>query len=228
MAITINWATRVISIPKADMTQLSATRYELNVDALRLALKDLEDSEEGMAFPSTHAHNTTVTVGGVTLARVVEIVNGYTITFEAGTYSVSLVGANNNIADVMNLNAVSLRSNNSAGLIVVTDGAGGDPWVTQLPGAYAAGSAGAKLGNLPSAAQIAAAVWDYSDGVELAITPIQAQRLILAAAAGKISGAETTTVVLRAAAMSGTGKVRITATTDENGNRTALVLDVSP
>ena len=206
MAISINWATRVISIPKADMTFMSATLYELDVDVLRLALKNLEDDEDGMAYPQTHNHNTLVEVGGVTLARVVEIINGYTITFENGVYAVSLVGANNNIADVMNLNNVSLRSNNSAGLIVVDSGGSG----------------------APTAEEVAAAVWNYADGVEVALTPIQAQRLILAAAAGKIAGAETATVVIRGAAMSGEGKVRITATTDESGNRTGIILDVSP
>jgi hypothetical protein len=35
-----------------------------------------------MAFPSTHIHNTAVTLSGVTYARTVEIINGYTIDFE--------------------------------------------------------------------------------------------------------------------------------------------------
>jgi hypothetical protein len=53
----------------------------------------------------------------VTLARVVEIINDYTITFENGTYAVNLAGANSNIGDVVNLNSVSVRSANSAGLV---------------------------------------------------------------------------------------------------------------
>lgn len=84
-------------------------------------------------------------------------------------------------------------------------------------------------GGGPTAGEIAAAVWDYADGVEIGLTPIQTQRLILAMAAGKISGAETATMLIRAAKVgAGDGKVRITATTDENGNRTSIVLDVSP
>lgn len=123
MAITINWGTRVISIPKTDLTQISTTLYELDVDVFRLRLKDLEDDEDGMPFLRTHNHNPTVTVGGSTLARVVEIINGYTVTFEDGQYAVRLVGANNNIADVLNLNQVSLRSSNSAGLVQVASNA---------------------------------------------------------------------------------------------------------
>ena len=119
MAITIDWGTKVISVPKADMLLLQSTPTEirqLNLDTFRLTLKDLEDDEEGMPFPRTHNHNTTLTVGGVTLARVVEIINGYTITFEDGQYAVNLVGANSNVGDVVNVNQVSVRSANSAGL----------------------------------------------------------------------------------------------------------------
>jgi len=90
---------------------------ELNLNAFRLDLKDLEDDEEGMPFPDTHKHNTEVTVGGLTLARVIEIINGYTVTFEDGQYAVNLVGANSNVGDVINVNQVSVRSQNSAGLI---------------------------------------------------------------------------------------------------------------
>lgn len=119
MAITINWPTGVISVPRADMTLVQTTPFEireLDINAFRLALKNLEDDPEGQPWIQTHNHNTVVTVGGVTLARVVEIINGYTVTFENGTYAVNLVGANSNIADVTNLNTVSVRAANSAGL----------------------------------------------------------------------------------------------------------------
>jgi hypothetical protein len=119
MALNINWATKVITVPRLDMTLVQSSPFEirrLDVNAFRLELKDLEDDEEGMPYLRTHNHNTEVTVGGVTLARVVELINGYTVTFEDGTYAVELSGANNNIADVVNLNSVQVRSANSAGL----------------------------------------------------------------------------------------------------------------
>ncbi len=50
----------------------------------------------------------------------------------------------------------------------------------------------------------------------------EALRLILAASAGKLSGAGGTTITIRDAADT---KDRIVATVDANGNRTALVLD---
>lgn len=120
MAISIDWPTSVINVPKADTTLVTLTPFEireLDLDVFRLALKDLEDSADGMAFLRTHTHQTTITIAGTTLARVVEIINGYTVTFEDGAYAVNLVGANSNVAEVLNLNTVSVRSFNSAGLI---------------------------------------------------------------------------------------------------------------
>lgn len=119
MAITIDWATLIIDIPKADtqLVQSSPTEIRsLDLNNFRLTLKDIEDSEDGMTFLHTHTHNPPVTVGGVTLARVIEIINGYTVTFEDGQYAVNLDGANSNVGDVVNLNQVSIRSANSAGL----------------------------------------------------------------------------------------------------------------
>lgn len=118
---TINWGTKVISVPKSFLTLLSGTAYSLDTNAFRIALKDLEDDEAGIPFPPTHSHNTSVTLGGIQYARIIEMINGYTITFEDGVYSVSLIGSNNNILDVTNLNQVSIRANNSAGLINVVE-----------------------------------------------------------------------------------------------------------
>ena len=119
MAITIDWPTGIISIPKADtqLVQSSPTEIrQLDLDTFRKTLKDLEDDEEGMPWPTTHNHVQPIDVGGVTLARVVEIINGYTVTFEDGQYAVNLVGANSNVGDVVNVNQVSVRTANSAGL----------------------------------------------------------------------------------------------------------------
>jgi len=124
MSISIAWGTKVITIPQSFLTFISAALYELDVDEFRLALKDLEDSEDGSVFPDTHRHNTAVTLSGVVYARTVEIINGYTVTFEDGQYSVHCVGANHNLADVKNVNQVSLIVGNSAGLITVVSGSG--------------------------------------------------------------------------------------------------------
>lgn len=118
--ITIDWATFVINVPRADLTLVQTVPTEireLDLNWFRLQLKDIEDSEDGMPFPNTHTHNTEVSLGGITYARVIEILDPYSITFEDGQYAVNLVGANSNVGDKVNLNQVSIRSNNSAGLI---------------------------------------------------------------------------------------------------------------
>jgi hypothetical protein len=75
--------------------------------------------------------------------------------------------------------------------------------------------------NTTALAAIAAAILDLADGIETGITPRQAERLILAALCGKLSGAATTTVTIRNAIDS---KNRIVATVDADGNRTAVTL----
>jgi hypothetical protein len=120
MNVNIDWGTQIITVPKAELelVQLAPTEiYNMSLNEFRLALKDKEDDPEGMTFLDTHSHNTEVLLGGIVYARVVEIINGYTITFEDGQYAVNLTGANSNVGDNVNVNQVSVRSANSAGLI---------------------------------------------------------------------------------------------------------------
>jgi hypothetical protein len=86
-------------------------------------------------------------------------------------------------------------------------------------GAIDAASAGADLGP-----ELATALLDLAAGVETNRTLRQAMRLILAALVGKLSGAETTSVVIRD---TNDVKDRITATVDSDGNRSAIIYDAS-
>jgi hypothetical protein len=127
MAVTINYATLVISVEQSDLTPLGGGVYELNANAFRNTLKNLEDSEDGMVFPPTLRHATESTLSGVTYARQLEIINGYTITFETvgSPYTVQVVGANHNLGDVTNFDGgMSMIVGNSAGLQVVSVGSG--------------------------------------------------------------------------------------------------------
>jgi hypothetical protein len=128
MAISVNPSTFVITVPKADLTliQSSPTEIrELNLNNFRLELKSWEDEGNGLSggitLTKTHDHNTEVTLGGINYARIIEIIDPYTVTFEDGQYAVNLVGANSNVGDKVNVNQVSVRSQNSAGLISSTD-----------------------------------------------------------------------------------------------------------
>lgn len=121
MPITIDWKYRIIHVPQNYLTPLGGLVYEMDVNQFRKDLKDLEDDEDGIVFLKTHNHNTEVVLSGTIYARIIEIINGYTVTFEDGQYAVKLVGANNNIPDVTNVNQVSIRPNNSAGLVSMDD-----------------------------------------------------------------------------------------------------------
>lgn len=123
MAITVDYLTKIITIPQADLTFIGGTLYELDTEAFRLALHNIQDSEAGIFADTMFTHNTEVTVAGTTFARTIEIINGYSVEFEAGTYSVRLINSNNNIFDVENgilvQNTVQVIAQNSAGLVAV-------------------------------------------------------------------------------------------------------------
>jgi hypothetical protein len=105
------------------MTWAGGVIYDLDTDLFRRALKDREDDWDGMAFPKTHNHNTSVLLGGIEYARIIEILAPYTITFDdtGGAWICNLIGSNNNILDRTNLTTVQVRSNNSAGLVQIAE-----------------------------------------------------------------------------------------------------------
>lgn len=80
-----------------------------------------------------------------------------------------------------------------------------------------------QIGSRPSAEDVAWAVLDSSE-IEGGLTVRQALKLMAAALAGRISGADTTTVRIRSAVADDVE--RITATVDEHGNRTAIAVDL--
>ena len=136
MAITVDWLTKIVSVPQADITFVSGTLYELDTDWFRLQLKAIEASEEGIPFDDIHLHNTSVTVAGTTFFRTIEIINGYSIQFTPDSqWSVRLAGSNNNIFDVENgilvQNQVQVIAQNSAGGQIVETGDSGKPFITK-------------------------------------------------------------------------------------------------
>lgn len=117
MATTIDWGTKIITVLQADMSFLGGVLYEFDIDAFRLELKALEDSEYGMPMPNTHIHTKEKTISGVTYIRSIEIINGYTVTISPATaYQVTCIGANHNVQDVYNnTTGPTFLPNNSAG-----------------------------------------------------------------------------------------------------------------
>lgn len=168
MAYSVNWLTKVITIPKADTEWVSTTPDVRKLDATTLwaNLRSLEDDPEGMTYPQIVKNTTPTTLAGVTYARQVEIINGYTLTFEDGLYAVDIYGGNTNVADVANRNQVSIRTANSAGLVVVDQ-----------------------------TSALVAAILDSE--IETGLTLKNALRLNTSVTSGKISGAPGPTIVIR-------------------------------
>lgn len=89
---------------------------------------------------------------------------------------------------------------------------------------FAAGALDANALSTDAVQEIADALLDRTSGIETGYTLRQALRLILAASAGKLSGAASTTVTIRNVTDT---KSRLIATVDADGNRSALIIDVS-
>lgn len=89
-----------------------------------------------------------------------------------------------------------------------------DPWIS---------GASRRLDTLGEQG-VADELLDRTDGVESSRTVREALRLILAASAGKLSGAATTTIAIRDTSDT---KDRISATVDASGNRSAITLDAT-
>lgn len=127
MAYSVNWTTKVITIPKADTNLVSAGPpevRELDATVLWQNLIDIEDSVEGIIFDQIVENQSPISISNFTLARVVEIINGYTLTFDdsGGTdaWTVNIIGGNTNVSDVKNENLVAVNTANSAGLVVIS------------------------------------------------------------------------------------------------------------
>ncbi len=121
----VDWPNKIVHVFISDLgapvQTVPTTIYDMDLNWFRLTVKSLEDDVEGMPFLDVTNHNTEVSLGGLTYARVIEIINGYSITFEDGQYAVNLIGANSNVGDKINVNNVSVRSANSAGMISSPD-----------------------------------------------------------------------------------------------------------
>ncbi len=123
---SVNWITRIVSIPKADLVLIDVGPpevRELDLETLWRELRGIESSEEGAVFPPLIGdpdgmvrHQPPLSISTVTIGRVVEIINGFQLEFEDGLYSVNVVGGNSNVSDVVVRNQVSVNTANTAGL----------------------------------------------------------------------------------------------------------------
>lgn len=125
MAYSVNWITKVISIPSADLELVSGTRYRLQMSAFLKEIRRLEWAYgDGMWAPQILDHTNAKTLAGTTFAPFDEVINGYTIQFTGAATRVDLVGSNNNLIDVLIPTGVAVVPSNSAGLLIVSVGSG--------------------------------------------------------------------------------------------------------
>jgi len=218
VAYSVNWITKVITIPTSDLTLVSGTRYKLLMSDFLAECRRLEwDFAEGLWAPPILDHsNTRVDFAGVDYAPFDEVVNGYTVQVTGAATRVDLIGSNNNIIDVLIATGVSVVPNNSAGLQIVSTGSG-----------LSAGQ-DAKLTNVDSAVNA------NLKNIEGTDSHAMVMRVIRAALCGTAKDADTngpiTEDTVRIAYMSSDGsKPRlIFDVVNLYGTRTGATLDMSP
>jgi hypothetical protein len=119
VAYSVDWDTKVISVPSTDLVLVTGSQYRLSLSAFHKEIRRLEwELNEGLSQPQILDHTNPKTIAGVTYAPFDEVINGYTVTFTGGIQRVDLVDSNNNIVDVLNYNGVSVVPSNSGGLII--------------------------------------------------------------------------------------------------------------
>lgn len=124
MALSVDWVNHIITVPKTDLALIQDVPNEirgLDLNQFRIWLGEIEASEDGITQPLIHNHNTSVLLGGIEYARIIEILDPWTVTFEDGPWAVRFSGGNTNLDEKTNVNQVSIRPNNSAGLISSPD-----------------------------------------------------------------------------------------------------------
>jgi hypothetical protein len=121
MAVTIDYTTYIIFVPKTDTQFVSINPNtgleirQLDVSAFAKILADIQDNNTDVWASTAFEYTSPKDVGGILLAPVILILSPYTITFEDGQYAVNLIGGNTNLQDFVNVNQVSIRPNNSVG-----------------------------------------------------------------------------------------------------------------
>ena len=170
--------------------------------------------------------------------------------FTNGDYVITIHNLASNYAVVSELACVMYNGNDTT--VIPGSSGGSDPWATTLPGGYQSGTAGSILGSYLDAkvstrstysggavASVMSPVTVGSnndktgyvlasngfDGIQIesGVNARQALAPILAASAGVLIGAGTGTVVVKGGNVAVT---RITASTDNAGNRTSVTLSL--
>ncbi|CAB4137002.1 hypothetical protein UFOVP313_46 [uncultured Caudovirales phage] len=155
------------------------------------------------ALAAIGSTNISFSIGGVNIGAIVNLTGPGSFSFSGSSTPRALGALAGNISPFETLSPQSLAA---------------AVWNALSADSNQAGSMGALVRNLPNE------ILDLTNGVESDRTVREALRLILAAVAGKVSGAGSSTITIRD---SSDTKNRITASVDSQGNRTSIIYDDS-
>ena len=130
--ITADWSTKILTVPVSDLTVVSSGRYKITAREWWNLLQELTYTDDGIVktmlskgdFPYSNTRPTDVT------PRVINLINGYTVYFADGPYSVDVTEGNTNLgfSGIHEISdGVSVNTNNTVGYSTVATGSGVTP-----------------------------------------------------------------------------------------------------
>jgi hypothetical protein len=124
VAFTVNWLTKLVTVPLTDLTLVSGINYTMDVDTAHDEMRRLEwEFADGLWAAQIIEYIDSQLLSGIVYSPIVKMVNGYTWEIDASNINVALVGANTNLLDTyIPSMSVSILVNNSGGKIVTGSG----------------------------------------------------------------------------------------------------------
>ena len=117
MSYTVNWTTKVITVPLADLTLISGSNYSLDTGDFWIEMRRLEASPgDGLWAEQVIEYINSQVLSGITYSAIVKLINGYTWDTDTTNKNIFLVGFNSNLLDTfIPGSGISVLANNSAG-----------------------------------------------------------------------------------------------------------------
>jgi hypothetical protein len=126
MSYSVNWATKVVTVPLTDLTLISGSNYSLNTGDFWIEMRRLEASpEDGLWTEQVIEYVNTQVLSGITYSAIVKLINSYTWNTDTTNKNIFLIGFNSNLLDTfIPGSGISVLANNSGGKIDAGGGAG--------------------------------------------------------------------------------------------------------
>lgn len=218
-------APAVTGVPKIDLTYILGTLLTETAGQIAGAFKKWFD----VATPTGTVNSIPNAIAGAAGGLFIAGTNAATTITTAltTTFTGNLTGnVGGNVAGSVGSVTGNVGGNVAGSVASVVGNVGGNVagGVGFVAGSIGGDLAGDVLGNVDGSVATLTQLTD-TNGVETGLSIIQALRVIAAATGGTLSGAATTTITIKNAVAN--DKNRITATVDTDGNRTAIVYDLS-